>query len=104
MLVNGETTLTLKRSIPYKGINVKNVKRSSKNGPYARANHLVRKFENLGYADAINCRGYFVMCFESLPESVIWDLYENATSNPKIKSSIKYFIAACRNQIALHSR
>lgn len=64
-----------------------------------QARHLVDKFEKLGAKDAKKCFSYFVKCFKSLPESMIWEIYENATNNPSVKSPIKYFIAACRNQM-----
>lgn len=65
----------------------------------AKARYLVEKFESLGCTDAFNCYNYFVKCFKSLSENTIWSIYENASNNPSIKSPIKYFIAACRNQM-----
>lgn len=99
MLVNGEklNVRTLKNVNLLKEDNVKNVRNVRE---YAKAEHLVGKFERLGCDDAPNCFNYFVKCFKSLPESTIWNIYENAANNPSIKSPIKYFIAACRNQMA----
>lgn len=106
MIINGETlsSTTMKN-------NVNNVKRtftSSKEEErytfnvncYNKAKYLVEKFERLGYDDAKNCYNYFAKCFSVLSENVIWELFESAVNNPKIKSAIKYFIAACRNQMA----
>lgn len=97
MLVNGEKTGTLnvktlisKRNLTLKTLNV---------GPYGQANYLIEKFEKVGCSDANGCFNYFVKCFKSLPENVIWDIYETATRKPGVKSPIKYFIAACRNQM-----
>lgn len=64
-----------------------------------KARHLVEKFEALGCSDAPNCYNYFVKCFSNLSENTIWNIYENASNNPRINSPIKYFIAACRNQM-----
>lgn len=98
MLVNGENaTLNvqeryfLKENKRYKTLNV---------GPYAQAQYLVGKFEKIGCSDASNCFRYFVKCFKTLPESMIWDIFETATHSSKIRSPIKYFIGACRNQMA----
>lgn len=97
MLVNGESATlnvkerySLKENKRYKTLNV---------GPYAQAQYLVEKFEKIGCFDAPNCFRYFVKCFRTLPENVIWDIYETATNNSKIRSPIKYFIGACRNQM-----
>ena len=102
MMVNGEKarTLTLnerflsskeeKRSLNVRTLNVKSCE---------RANYLVKKFEKIGCKDAETCYNYFVKCFKMLPEALVWDLFESATQNSKIKSPIKYFIAACRNQM-----
>lgn len=97
MLANGEsvTTLNVKRSFlkenqRYKTLNV---------GPYGQAQYLVEKFRSLGCDDASNCFRYFVKCFRTLPENIIWDIYETAAHKPGIKSPIKYFIGACRNQM-----
>ena len=97
MLVNGEKTATLnvktlisKRNLTLRTLNV---------GPHAQAQYLVKKFEKLGCMDAGGCFRYFVKCFQALPENVIWDIYETATRKPGIKSPIKYFIGACRNQM-----
>lgn len=67
----------------------------------AKAEYLVTKFKKLGCSDAPNCYNYFVKCFMNLSENTIWTIFDNATNNPKIKSPIKYFIGACRNQMAL---
>jgi hypothetical protein len=64
-----------------------------------KARYLVEKFMALGCDDAPNCFYYFVKCFKNLSENTIWSIYENAANNPQIKSPIKYFIGACRNQM-----
>ena len=61
--------------------------------------YLIEKFEKIGCGDANKCYFFFKKCFLNLPEVVIWDIFENATHNSEIKSPIKYFIAACRNQM-----
>lgn len=66
---------------------------------YSKANYLADKFKRAGYEDADNCYNFFVKCFKCLSENTIWGIYENAINNPAIKSAIKYFIAACRNQL-----
>lgn len=98
MLVNGENaTLNvkkryfLKENKRYKTLNV---------GAHAQAQYLVEKFEKLGCSDAPNCFRYFVKCFKMLPENVIWDIYETAANDSKVRSPIKYFIGACRSQMA----
>lgn len=63
--------------------------------------YLVEKFEQIGCDDAKNCYFFFKKCFMNLSEATIWGIFENATHNSTIKSPIKYFIAACRNQMAL---
>lgn len=63
--------------------------------------YLVEKFERIGCDDAKNCYFFFKKCFMNLSEATIWSIFENATHNSTIKSPIKYFIAACRNQMAL---
>lgn len=100
MLVNGEVVekVNVKRTlISSLEDNVK--KRSLNVGPYAQAKYLVEKFERLGSNDAAGCFNYFVKCFKTLPEVTIWNIYENSVNNPSVKSPIKYFIAACRNQM-----
>lgn len=95
MLVNGERRpLNVKRKIPLKEgtLNV-NVAR--------KAEYLVEKFKRAGCDDADNCFFFFKKCFVNLTEDTIWGIFENATHNPKIKSPIKYFIGACRNQMAV---
>ena len=66
---------------------------------YSKASYLVEKFEKIGYPDAKNSYDFFVKCFKLLSEDTIWDIYERAVNNPLVESKIKYFIAACRNQI-----
>lgn len=96
MLVNGESsqTFNVKRySFLKEKKRYKNVKRCGK------AQYLVEKFKKIGCEDADNCYFYFQKCFQTLPESTIWNIYEAATSKSGIKSPIKYFIGACRNQM-----
>lgn len=101
MLVNGERfTTNVKRNVNNHlkddTLNVTlNVKLNN------RAQHLVDMFEREGCTDAKNCFYFFRKCFANLSEATIWDIYENATNNPNIDSPIKYFIAGCRNQMAL---
>jgi hypothetical protein len=64
-----------------------------------QAEYLVEKFQKLGCSDADRCYFFFRKCFNNLSEDMIWSIYESASHNPKIKSPIKYFIAACRNQM-----
>lgn len=92
MMVNGESaqTLNVKRSFNKETLNVKRC---------GKAQHLVDKFKKVGCKDADNCYYYFIKCFNSLPESTIWNIYETATTKTGIKSPIKYFIGACRNQM-----
>lgn len=98
MLVNGEKvssknvkrTFYIKKNNKERSLNVSNCK---------KARYLVDRFLAYGEEDAANCYSYFVICFNRLSEKTIWDIYENATNNPNIKSAIKYFIAACRNQM-----
>lgn len=75
--------------------NVYNVSRSNQ----AKARHLVEKFEREGYMDAENCYFFFVKCFSKLSEDTIWSIFEKSTTTPGIRSKIKYFIGACRNQM-----
>ena len=98
MQVNGEriASKNVKRTL----IKEKDKKRSLNVNNYNKARYLVDKFLAVkNCADAGNCYNYFVKCFSTLPENTIWDIYENAVNNPKIHSPIKYFIAACRNQM-----
>lgn len=60
---------------------------------------LIDKFKKIGCDDADKCYYFFRKCFDNLSESTIWSIYENSTHNPKVKSPIKYFIGACRNQM-----
>ncbi len=95
-MVNGEIpqTLNVKRlDFLKENQRYKNVKRSGK------AQYLVEKFKKVGCIDADNCYFYFVKCFQTLPENTIWSIYETATTRSGIKSPIKYFIGACRNQM-----
>lgn len=66
-----------------------------------QAQHLVDKFEQTGCTDAKNCFYFFKKCFANLSEATIWDIFDKATHKPDIDSPIKYFIAGCRNQMAL---
>lgn len=97
MLVNGENynvkTLNLSKK---DNVN----KRTFNVNERIKAKFLVEKFEKLGYDDAEKCYSYFVKCFKMLPECTIWNIYESTTRNPAVKSKIKYFIGACRNQMA----
>ena len=96
-MVNGEKsqTLNVKRlDFLKENQRYKNVKRLSK------AQYLVDKFKKVGCGDADNCYHYFVKCFQMLPENTIWSIYETATTKDGIKSPIKYFIGACRNQMS----
>lgn len=101
MLVNGGkvNVKNVKTLISSKEDNVKNVKRSLNVGPHAQAKYLVEKFENIGCNDAGGCFNYFVKCFKTLSENTIWGIYESSVNNPAVKSPIKYFIGACRNQM-----
>ena len=98
MLVNGGTLAN---------VNVKNVNFSKKNKRYKtfnvntanRARYLVDKFKRIGCDDAGDCYKYFIKCFQTLPEDTVWSIYETATSKTSIRSPIKYFIGACRNQM-----
>ena len=89
------------------GVNVKETLISSKEDKRYNVNerskawHLVEKFEKIGCSDASKCFNYFVKCFSNLSENTIWTIYDNASNNPNINSPIKYFIAACRNQMAM---
>ena len=76
-----------------------NVKRYNVNGD--KAKYLVEKFERSGCNDADNCYFFFIKCFNNLSEDTIWSIFEASTRNPRIKAPIKYFIGACRNQMAL---
>lgn len=97
MLANGEKVNVKTLNLSKKD-NVK--KRTFNVNEGVKARYLVEKFEKLGCGDAEGCYRYFVKCFKTLPECTIWNLYESATENPTIKSPIKYFIGACRNQMA----
>lgn len=66
-----------------------------------QAQYLVDKFEKAGCTDAKNCFYFFKKCFANLSEATIWDIYETANNKPGIVSPIKYFIAGCRNQMAM---
>lgn len=87
-------------------VNVRNVKFSKKTkrlnvsrNNQIKAQHLVEKFEREGCADAKNCYYFFVKCFSNLSEDTIWSIFEKSTTTPGIRSKIKYFIGACRNQM-----
>lgn len=96
MLVNGENLNNVKRTLS----NCKENKRSLNVNSCKKARYLVDKFLAIGCTDASNCYSYFVKCFGNLSEDTIWSIYENAANNPKINFPIKYFIAACRNQMS----
>lgn len=102
MLVNGEkaSSKNVKRTLDYSKKN----KRSLNVSDCKKARYLVDKFLAGGCEDAANCYNYFIKCFGALSESTIWDIYENSVNNPKIQSPIKYFIAACRNQMASNGK
>ena len=65
----------------------------------SKARYLVEKFERKGCADAGGCYYFFVKCFSRLSEDTVWSIFEKSTTDPGIRSSIKYFIGACRNQM-----
>lgn len=100
MLVNGEAVenYNVKRTL----VNFNKKERSLNVNVTAckKARYLADKFKKLGYDDADNCYSFFVKCFRNMAENTVWDIFENATNNPKINSGIKYFIAACRNQMS----
>lgn len=105
MNINGEK-LSSSSTVENYNVNVKRTLFSSKeekrslNVNYCKkARYLTDKFQSLGYSDANNSYNFFVKCFKTLSENTVWDIYENATNNPNIKSGIRYFIAACRNQM-----
>ena len=90
MLVNGEkTTLNVKER---KSNNVNVVRQTE---------YLVEKFKKIGCNDADRCYFFFKKCFNNLSEDTIWSIYETATHNTSVRSPIKYFIGACRNQMAM---
>ena len=90
MLVNGEkTTLNVKER---KSNNVNVVRQTE---------YLVEKFKKIGCDDADRCYFFFKKCFNNLSEDTIWSIYETATHNTSVRSPIKYFIGACRNQMAM---
>lgn len=95
MLGNGAKNV--KRTL----ISSKEDKRYKNVSERSKARYLVEKFERIGCADAPKCFNYFVKCFMNLSENTIWIIFDNASNNPEIKSPIKYFIAACRNQMAM---
>ena len=65
-----------------------------------QAEYLVEKFKRIGCNDADKCYFFFKKCFICLSEDTIWSIYENATHNSSVRSPIKYFIGACRNQMS----
>lgn len=91
MQINGKS-LNVKRKIHLKDetLNVNVVRQTE---------YLVEKFKKIGCDDADNCYFFFKKCFNNLSEDTIWGIYENAVHNPAVKSPIKYFIGACRNQM-----
>lgn len=95
MLVNGEKN-NVKRTLT----NIQRKERSLNVSNYNKARYLVDKFLGVGKCeDAGKCYNYFVKIFCSLPENLVWELYENSVNNPKVKTPIKYFIASCRNHM-----
>lgn len=94
MLANGEQ-VNVKRNVNYLKDNTFNVNVAR------QTEYLIEKFKDLGCNDADKCYFFFKKCFNNLSEDVIWGIYENAAHNKTIKSPIKYFIAACRNQMAM---
>ena len=100
MLVNGESA-TPKRYVK------NHLKDDTLDVPFSnvtlirQTEYLVEKFEQVGCDDAKNCYFFFKKCFMNLSEATIWNIFENATHNSTIRSPIKYFIAACSNQMAL---
>ena len=91
MLVNGEKKTTL--NVSFNKRNNVNVMRQTE--------YLVEKFQSIGCTDADKCYFFFKKCFNNLSEDTIWSIFENATHNKSVKSPIKYFIGACRNQMAM---
>lgn len=91
MLVNGEKR-NVKRLVSKRNLTL-NVNVPSK------ASYLVEKFNKIGCTDASKCYFFFMKCFTNMSEDVIWSIYEDSTHNPSVKSPIKYFIGACRNQM-----
>lgn len=59
------------------------------------ADKLAKKFDS---PDDIN---FFRKCAWHLPESEIWSIAEVATTPGRTNSPIRYFTAACRNQLRL---
>ena len=92
MLVNGENLNVKRNYLKDNTFNV-NVARQTE--------YLVEKFQKAGCDDADKCYFFFKKCFNNLTEDTIWSIFENATHNPAVKSPIKYFIGACRNQMAM---
>ena len=43
--------------------------------------------------DAPQSYRFFLKCAWNLPEAVIWDIIEYATTNPKIKEPVKYVVS-----------
>lgn len=93
MLVNGEKNNVKRKYLLKEDTFNVNVARKTE--------YLVEKFQRLGCTDADKCYFFFKKCFNNLNEDTIWSIFENATHNPSIKSPIKYFIGACRNQMAM---
>ena len=92
MLVNGERTT----------LNVSSKRRNNVNVNVVRqTEYLVEKFKKIGCDDADRCYFFFKKCFNNLSEDTIWSIYEVATHNASVRSPIKYFIGACRNQMAM---
>lgn len=87
--------VNVKKTLKESTLNV-NVER----GQVSQVEHLIDKFKRLGCNDADKCYFFFKKCFNNLSEATIWDIYESATRNSSVRSPIKYFIGACRNQMA----
>ena len=101
MQVNGNN-VNVKRYSSFEERNVNNVSHQATKATKADfncADHLVRKFERIGCNDAEGCRGFFCKCSMRLSQDTIWSIFEKSTSSAGIKSPIKYFIGACRNQM-----
>ena len=103
MQINGKN-VNVKRYSSFEERNVKNVNNVTESIRATRddfncADHLVRKFERLGCTDAEGCRNFFCKCSMYLTQDTIWSIFEKATTSASVKSPIKYFIGACRNQM-----
>lgn len=57
------------------------------------ADDLTRKFGKV----SSNCYSYFCKCAYNLPESVIWNCYEDSRS-PSVRNSLAYFLSVTKSQ------